>query len=224
MISVGIVDDQSLIRAGLRMIVESQSDMRVAGEAEDGAGALALARTGAPDVILMDVRMPGIDGIEAATGILAENEDTRIIMLTTFDVDRPVYDSLRAGVSGFLFKDVTPEHLIAAIRTVAAGDMLLAPSVTRRLVEQFVRRPVVAANAGEGMATLTHSERDVLGEIARGLSNGEIARRLHVSEGTVKTHVSRILSKLDLRDRVQAVIVAYEYGLVEPGATSAARS
>lgn len=223
MISVGIVDDQSLIRAGLRMIVESQSDMRVAGEADDGVGALALARNGKPDVILMDVRMPGIDGIEAATRILSENEGTRIIMLTTFDVDRPVYDSLRAGVSGFLFKDVTPEHLIAAIRTVADGDMLLAPSVTRRLVEQFARRPAVAANAGEGMASLTLRERDVLGEIARGLSNGEIARRLHVSEGTVKTHVSRILSKLDLRDRVQAVIVAYECGLVEPGGTTAAK-
>lgn len=223
MISVSIVDDQSLIRAGLRMIVESQSDMRVAGEAEDGAGAVALARTTEPDVILMDIRMPGIDGIEAATSILSENEGTHIIMLTTFDVDRPVYDSLRAGVSGFLFKDVTPEQLIAAIRTVAAGEMLLAPSVTRRLVEQFVHRPVAVADAHEALSALTDRERDVLGEIARGPSNGEIAGRLHVSEGTVKTHVSRILAKLGLRDRVQAVIVAYEYGLVEPGRTSAAK-
>lgn len=220
MISVGIVDDQPLIRAGLRMIVESQRDMRVAGEGEDGASALALARRTKPVVLLMDIRMPGIDGIEAASAILNENVGTRIIMLTTFDVDRPVYDSLRAGVSGFLFKDVTPEQLIAAIRTVAAGEMLLAPSVTRRLVEQFVRRPVVVGDADEALNGLTERERDVLGEIARGLSNGEIAGRLHVSEGTVKTHVSRILAKLGLRDRVQAVIVAYECGLVERGGSS----
>lgn len=220
MISVGIVDDQPLIRAGLRMIVESQRDMRVAGEGEDGASALALARRTKPVVLLMDIRMPGIDGIEAASAILNENVGTRIIMLTTFDVDRPVYDSLRAGVSGFLFKDVTPEQLIAAIRTVAAGEMLLAPSVTRRLVEQFVRRPVVVGDADEALNGLTERERDVLGEIARGLSNGEIAGRLHVSEGTVKTHVGRILAKLGLRDRVQAVIVAYECGLVERGGSS----
>lgn len=220
MISVGIVDDQPLIRAGLRMIVESQRDMRVAGEGEDGASALALARRTKPVVLLMDIRMPGIDGIEAASTILGENDGTRIIMLTTFDVDRPVYDSLRAGVSGFLFKDVTPEQLLAAIRTVAAGEMLLAPSVTRRLVEQFVRRPVVVGDADEALNGLTERERDVLGEIARGLSNGEIAGRLHVSEGTVKTHVSRILAKLGLRDRVQAVIVAYECGLIERGGRS----
>lgn len=223
MISVGIVDDQPLIRAGLRMIVESQADMRVAGEAEDGTGALALARRAKPDVMLMDIRMPGIDGIEAAATVLSEHEGTRIIMLTTFDVDRSVYDSLRVGVSGFLFKDVTPEQLIAAIRIVAAGEMLLAPSVTRRLVEQFVRRPVAAAAADEGLDALTGREREVLGEIARGLSNGEIAMRLRVSEGTVKTHVSRILGKLGLRDRVQAVIVAYECGLIERGGRSVSR-
>ncbi len=213
MIKVGIVDDQPLIRAGLRMIVESQSEMCVVGEGEDGASAITLAATTSPDILLMDIRMPGIDGIAAAVAILAENEHTRIIMLTTFDVDRYVYDSLRAGVSGFLFKDVTPEQLITAIKTVASGDVLLAPSVTRRLVEQFVRRPSAMSGADEGLAALTDRERQVLTQIARGLNNLEIASLLHVSEGTVKTHVSRVFAKLDLRDRVQAVIVAYEHGL-----------
>jgi DNA-binding NarL/FixJ family response regulator len=214
MISVGIVDDQPLIRAGLRMIVESQADMRVAGEGEDGASALALAHGLSIDVILMDIRMPGIDGIDAAAAILSENKHTRVIMLTTFDVDRYVYDSLRAGVSGFLFKDVTPENLIVAIRTVAAGDMLMAPNVTRRLVEQFVSRPRVLTGDEQEPSALTEREYEVLKEIARGFSNAEIAQRLHVSEGTVKTHVSRVLAKLGLRDRVQAVIAAYERGVV----------
>jgi DNA-binding NarL/FixJ family response regulator len=214
MISVGIVDDQPLIRAGLRMIVESQADMRVSGEAEDGDGALALARREPPDVILMDIRMPGMDGIDAASAILAEHGHPRVIMLTTFDVDRYVYDSLRAGASGFLFKDVTPENLVAAIRTVARGDMLMAPNVTRRLVEQFVRRPREPAEDTQRLSSLTEREHEVLTEIAKGLSNAEIAQRLHVSEGTVKTHVSRVLAKLELRDRVQAVIAAYESGLV----------
>lgn len=214
MISVAIVDDQPLIRAGLRMIVESQADMCVAGEGEDGASALALARRMSPDVILMDIRMPGIDGIDAAVAILSEHVHTRIIMLTTFDVDRYVYDSLRAGASGFLFKDVTPENLVAAIRTVAAGDMLMAPNVTRRLVEQFVRGPRRPTEDSREQSTLTEREHEVLTEIAKGFSNAEIAQRLHVSEGTVKTHVSRILAKLGLRDRVQAVIAAYESGLV----------
>jgi DNA-binding NarL/FixJ family response regulator len=214
MISVGIIDDQPLIRAGLRMIVESQADMRVAGESEDGAGALALARRMSPDVILMDIRMPGIDGIDATAAILSENEHSRIIMLTTFDVDRYVYDSLRAGASGFLFKDVTPESLVAAIRAVAAGDMLMAPNVTRKLVERFVRTPRGPAEDLQELSVLTEREHEVLIEIAKGFSNAEIAQRLHVSEGTVKTHVSRILAKLGLRDRVQAVIAAYESGLV----------
>ncbi len=214
MITVGIVDDQPLIRAGLRMIVESQADMRVAGEGEDGAGALALARRMSPDVILMDIRMPGIDGIDAADTIISENEHTRIIMLTTFDVDRYVYDSLRAGASGFLFKDVTPENLVAAIRAVAGGDMLMAPNVTRRLVEQFVRGRHRPAEDVQERIALTEREHEVLAEIAKGFSNAEIAQRLMVSEGTVKTHVSRILTKLGLRDRVQAVIAAYEQGLV----------
>jgi DNA-binding NarL/FixJ family response regulator len=214
MISVGIVDDPPLIRAGLRMIVESQPDMRVAGEGEDGAEALTLARSEEPDVILMDIRMPGVSGVDATIAVLAESERTRIIMLTTFDVDRYVYDSLRAGASGFLFKDVTPEQLVAAIRTVANGDVIFAPSVTRRLVEKFVARPLGEGIDTDALNTLTERERDVLTEIARGLSNVEIAERLHVSQGTVKTHVSRILAKLGLRDRVQAVIVAYEWGLV----------
>lgn len=214
MISVGIVDDQPLIRAGLRMIIESQPDMRVSGESDDGAGALALVRADVTDVVLMDVRMPGMNGIDAAVGVLSATEHTRVIMLTTFDVDRYIYDSLRAGASGFLFKDVTPEQLVAAIRTVAAGDVMFAPSVTRRLVEQFVTRPARSPNASDAVDTLTEREREVLTELARGLSNVEIAERLHVSQGTVKTHVSRILAKLELRDRVQAVIVAYECGLV----------
>lgn len=212
-ISVGIVDDQPLIRAGLRMIVESQPDLRVAGEAGDGSEALALALAESPDVILMDIRMPEVDGIEAASAVLAATEDTRVLMLTTFDVDRYVYEALRAGASGFLFKDVTPEELIGAIRSVAAGDVLLAPRLTRRLVEQFVSGPVRTQDAADVLAPLTEREREVLGEIARGFSNAEIGQRLHVSEGTVKTHVGRILAKLELRDRVQAVIVAYECGL-----------
>jgi len=216
LISVALVDDQALIRAGLRMIVESQPDLVLAGEAQDGAEAIALSRSVHPDVMLMDVRMPGIGGIEATAGVLVCSEQTRVIMLTTFDIDGYVYDSLRAGASGFLLKDVTPERLVAAIRTVASGDMLLAPTVTRRLVEQFVaRRP--PSGGINPIAGLTEREHDVLIEIASGLSNSEIAARLHVSEGTVKTHVSRILYKLGLRDRVQAVIAAYEHGLVEPG-------
>jgi RNA polymerase sigma factor (sigma-70 family) len=213
-ISVGIVDDQPLIRAGLRIIIESQPDLRVSGERDDGAEALALVRADVTDVVLMDVRMPGMNGIDATVGVLSASEHTRVIMLTTFDVDRYVYDSLRAGASGFLFKDVTPEQLVAAIRTVAAGDVMFAPSVTRRLVEQFVTRPAGSPNASDAVDTLTEREREVLTELARGLSNVEIAQRLHVSQGTVKTHVSRILAKLELRDRVQAVIVAYECGLV----------
>lgn len=214
MISVGIVDDQPLIRAGLRMIIESQADMYVAGEGGDGAGALALARRMSPDVILMDIRMPGIDGIDTTVSILSENEHTRIIMLTTFDVDRYVYGSLRAGASGFLFKDVTPENLVDAIRAVAGGDMMMAPNVTRRLVERFVRGPRSPIEDAQKSSALTEREHQVLTEIAGGFSNAEIAQRLHVSEGTVKTHVSRVLAKLGLRDRVQAVIAAYERGLV----------
>lgn len=217
MISVGIVDDQSLIRAGLRMIVESQPEMSVAGECEDGAGAIELAGEESPDVLLMDIRMPGVGGIEAVNGVLEASPETRIIMLTTFDVDHYVYDSLLAGASGFLLKDVTPERLIDGIRTVVRGDMLLAPSITRRLIEQHVHRPPLPPADEAPMRQLTQREREVLAQIARGLSNAEIARLFHVSEGTVKTHVSRVLSKLGLRDRVQAVIAAYELGFIQPG-------
>jgi DNA-binding NarL/FixJ family response regulator len=215
-ISIALVDDQPLIRAGLRMIFESQGDITVVGEAEDATGAVGLARTAQPDVLLMDVRMPGGDGIEAIAEVLSVSPATRIVMLTTFDIDEYVYGSLRAGASGFLVKDVSPEQLIGGVRSVMRGDVLLAPSVTRRLVEGYVSRAPRGTRDGT-LDTLTGRERDVLREIAHGLSNAEIGTRLHLSEGTVKTHVSRLLAKLGLRDRVQAVVVAYELGFVEPG-------
>ncbi|MEO6941859.1 MAG: response regulator transcription factor, partial [Terrimesophilobacter sp.] len=208
--------DQPLIRAGLRMILESQPDMSVAGEGEDGAQAVELARTARPDVRLLDVRMPGIGGIEAITEVLSVSPRTRIVMLTTFDIDHYVYEALRAGASGFLVKDVSPEQLIAGVKSIVRGDMLIAPSITRRLVEGYVRR-APHNNDGKVLERLTEREREVLTEIARGLSNAEIGERLHVSEGTVKTHVSRLLAKLGLRDRIQAVITAYELGFVQPG-------
>lgn len=216
MIAVGLIDDQPLIRAGLRMIVESQPDMSVSGEGADGAQAVDLARSARPDVMLIDVRMPGIGGIDAIEGVLSVSPGTRIVMLTTFDVDHYVYDALRAGASGFLVKDVSPEQLIAGVRSVVKGDMLIAPSITRRLVEGYVRR-APPNHDDKNLQSLTGREREVLTEISRGLSNAEIGRRLHVSEGTVKTHVSRLLAKLGLRDRVQAVIAAYELGFVQPG-------
>jgi DNA-binding NarL/FixJ family response regulator len=216
-IPVALVDDQPLIRAGLRMILESQSDLSVVAEGEDGAQAVEVARTALPAVMLMDVRMPGADGIQAIAGVLAVSPQTRIVMLTTFDVDHYVYDALRAGASGFLLKDVSPEQLIAGVRSVVRGDMLIAPSITRRLVEGYVRRAPVDDARGRELDNLTDREREVLTELAHGLSNAEIGARLHVSEGTVKTHVSRLLAKLGLRDRVQAVIAAYELGFVQPG-------
>jgi DNA-binding NarL/FixJ family response regulator len=218
MITVGLVDDQPLIRTGLRMILESEPDLSVTGEAEDAPGALRLAEALAPDVLLMDVRMPGGDGPDAIAGVLEASPRTRIVMLTTFDVDNYVYDSLRAGASGFLVKDVSPEQLITGVRSVMRGDMLIAPSITRRLIEGYVGRLQPGAGS-ELLNALTEREREVFRELARGLSNAEIGRRLHVSEGTVKTHVSRLLAKLGLRDRVQAVIAAYELGFVEPGDT-----
>ena len=216
-IRVALVDDQALFRAGIRMLVGSQPDLEFAGEAADGAEAITLARARLPDVMLMDIRMPGLDGIRATAGILAVSPATRVLMLTTFDIDGYVYDSLREGASGYLLKDTGPEQLADGIRTVAAGSMLLAPALTRRLIEQYVRRPR-AVDVGQGpLAQLTDRERDVLSTIAQGLSNLEIADRLHISESTVKTHVSSILVKLGLRDRVQAVIAAYELGLIQPG-------
>ena len=218
-LGVLIVDDQALVRAGFRMILEAEEDMEVVGEAADGREAVAEAQRLRPDVVLMDVRMPDVDGIEATRRLLGgDGADAKIVMLTTFDMDEYVYDALRAGASGFLLKDVPPEQLVAGIRAVASGDALLAPSVTRRVIEEFVRRPPDSVRtAPPELAELTTRELEVLKLIARGLANAEIARELFVSETTVKTHVAHILMKLKLRDRVQAVVFAYESGLVLPG-------
>jgi len=210
-----IVDDQALVRAGFRMILDAEEDIDVAGEAADGAAAVAEAQRLQPDVILMDVRMPEVDGIEATRRVLAaDGTETKVVMLTTFDMDEYVYDALRAGASGFLLKDVPPEQLVAGIRAVAQGDALLAPSVTRRVIEEFVRRPLSSApTMPPEVAQLTVRELEVLKFVARGLSNAEIAKELFVSDTTVKTHVAHILMKLGVRDRVQAVVLAYECGL-----------
>jgi DNA-binding NarL/FixJ family response regulator len=218
MIRTLIVDDQALVRGGLRAMLEVQEDIAVVGEAQDGAQALEQARLRRPDVVLMDVRMPRMDGIEATRRLKAVQGAPQVLILTTFDVDEYVYEAMRAGAAGFLLKDATPAQLADGVRVVAAGSALLAPTVTRRLIEHFVRRP---APPGAGEATfedLTSRELDVLRHVARGLSNGEIAAQLFLSEATVKTHVTRILAKLGLRGRVQAVVLAYESGLVEPGA------
>lgn len=211
MIRVALADDQSLVRTGFRMIVQSQPDMEVVGEAADGQEAIDLVRKGRPDVVLMDVRMPRVDGIEATRQVAAT---TRVVILTTFELDEYVFDALAAGASAFLLKAAPPEDLIKAIRVVAQGDALLAPSVTKKLIEEFAKRPGPAGRTPKEMSTLTEREREVLKEIARGLTNAEIATRLHVSETTIKTHVAHLLDKLELRDRVQAVILAYESGLV----------
>jgi len=219
-----IADDQALVRAGFRMILEAQPDLEVVAEAADGESAIRLAERLRPDVILMDVRMPGLDGL-AATRRLAAAPDgaagpSRIIVLTTFDLDEYVYAALQAGATGFLLKDVTPEQLVAAVRTVAVGDALLAPSITRRLVERYARSAQPAAlppDATAKLAALTAREREVFGLVARGMSNAEIAGTLVVSEATVKTHVAGILSKLELRNRAQAVVFAYESGLIRAG-------
>jgi len=219
-VRVLIVDDQVLVRSGFRMILEAEADIEVVGEAGDGVEAIAEAQRLQPDVILMDVRMPELDGIEATRRVLANGAtETKVVMLTTFDMDEYVYDALRAGASGFLLKDVPPEHLVDGIRSVASGDALLAPSITRRLIEEFVRTGSPRTPAAAGLANLTARELEVLQSIARGLSNAEIAKELFVSETTVKTHVAHVLMKLSLRDRVQAVVLAYESGLVQPGAS-----
>jgi DNA-binding NarL/FixJ family response regulator len=217
-IRVLLADDQELLRAGLRMVLKPQPDIELVGEAADGEQAVALARRVKPDVAVMDIRMPGIDGIEATRRLLAHPEPPRLLVLTTFGEDEYVYEALRAGASGFLLKDAPPEELVTAIRAVARGDALLGPAVTRRVIEAFVRsRPPTKATAGIA-ERLTARELEVLMLVARGLSNAEIAEQLVVSEATVKTHVARLLTKLDLRDRVHAVVFAYETGLVRPAA------
>ena len=212
-----VADDHALVRAGFRTILEAHPDIEVVGEADDGVQAVALAHAHRPHVVLMDVRMPHVDGITATRRIVAELPQTKVLVLTTFDLDDYVYDALHAGASGFLLKDVGRDDLVAAVRVVAAGDALLAPGVTRRLLAEFVRgRPPTPAT-GAATAPLTPRERDTLELLARGLSNAEIAERLVVSEHTVKTHVGNVLAKLGLRDRVHAVIWAYEHGVVRPG-------
>jgi DNA-binding NarL/FixJ family response regulator len=216
-IRVVIADDQDLVREGLRMMLEAEADIEVAAEAGNGIEALDAARAHDPDVLLMDIRMPELDGIEATARVVGSNARTRILVLTTFDLDEYVYRAMKAGASGFLLKDASREQLAAAVRTVAAGDALLAPSVTRRLIEDFCHRPPPSAGEPPFAEQLSPRELDVLRRLARGLSNAEIAGELIVGEATVKSHVARILSKLGLRDRVQAVVLAYESGLVRPG-------
>ena len=213
-----LADDQAMVRAGFRMILDAEEDVEVAAEAEDGLQAVAAARRTRPDVVVMDIQMPNMDGVAATREILGSIEPPpRVLVVTTFDIDEYVYEALRAGASGFLLKNAPPEDLLRAVRTVASGDALLSPSVTRRLIEDFARRLAPEA-APDGLHELTDREREVLLLIARGLSNGEIADRLYVSTGTVKTHVARVLMKLGLRDRAQAIVLAYETGLVRPGA------
>ncbi|WIE70453.1 response regulator transcription factor [Curtobacterium sp. MCJR17_020] len=220
MTRVMVVDDQQMFRMGLQAILQAQDDVEVVGEAANGAEAVVAAIRLQPDVILMDVRMPELDGIEATRRITAAPTDrpVRVVMLTTFDIDDYVFDALRAGASGFLLKDASADELVAAVRTVAAGEALLAPRVTRHLVEAFVAGPVTAAPRTEVLDVLTDRERDVFLLMARGRSNGEIAGDLFIAEQTVKTHVGRVLAKLQLRDRVHAVVLAYEAGLVRPSA------
>jgi DNA-binding NarL/FixJ family response regulator len=217
MTSVLIADDQALVRVGLRKILENEPETTVVGEAVNGEDAVTAAGQLRPDVVLMDIRMPVLDGIEATRRIVRAQPDTRVLILTTFGLDTYVYDALRAGASGFMLKDAPPEEISAAIRIVASGEALLAPTVTRAVIEEFVRQRPAAAPVAAPVAELTPREREVLDLLARGLSNAEICEQLVISEATAKTHVARILQKLDLRDRVQTVIYAYESGLVTPG-------
>lgn len=218
-IRVLVCDDQALVRSGFRMILEARPDLEVVGEAEDGLQAVELAGQTDPDVVLMDVRMPNLDGVEATRRIVGSGSPARVIVLTTYDVDEHVYDAVRAGASGFLLKDVQPTQLVDAIRVVAAGDALLAPSVTRRLLDKFARSLPDRAPPPDSLSGLTDREIEVLRLLATGLSNAELAERLFVSEATVKTHVSSVLRKMGVRDRVQAVVLAYDAGLVRPASS-----
>jgi DNA-binding NarL/FixJ family response regulator len=223
-IRVAIVDDQALVRTGFRMVLEAEPDLDVVGEAGDGAAAIELARSTAIDVMLMDVRMPGVDGIAATAAVTAGERAPRIIVLTTFDLDEYAFAAIRSGASGFLLKDVRPQELVSGIRTVHSGEAALAPRVTRRLIEMFADELPLAADSASPVPspldTLTPREREILVAIAEGLNNSDLAARFHLSESTVKTHVGRVLQKLDARDRVQLVIYAYEHGLLPmPGST-----
>jgi len=217
-IRVLIVDDQALVRAGFRMILEAQPDLEVVGEAGDGSAAIDAVRTLRPDVVLMDIRMPGVDGIEATRRLTEAGVPGKIVILTTYDLDEYVFDALSAGASGFLLKHVPPEELVRGVRVAASGEALLAPSITKRLIEEFAKQRAPLRASGTDLKTLTEREREVLTLLGRGLSNPEIAKELKVGEATVKTHVAHVLDKLELRDRVQAVIFAYEIGLIKPGA------
>jgi DNA-binding NarL/FixJ family response regulator len=216
-VRVVLVDDEAMVRVGLRMVLTAEPDLEVVGEASDGAAAEQVAEETRPDVVLMDIRMPGVDGLEGARRVLAAVPETRVVMLTTFDEDAYVEAALRAGVSGFLLKVAPPERLIDAVRTVASGGGLLDPTVTLRVIESFANTSPLRTQPAAELAALTEREKDVLRLIAKGMSNAEIAAQLYVGEATVKTHVSGVLTKLGLRDRVQAVVAAYESGLVRPG-------
>ena len=220
MISVLIADDQELVREGLRMLLEAEPDLAVAGEAGDGVQALEQARLLDPDVILMDVRMPQMNGIEATSRLAQIGSRARILMLTTFNLDEYVYHALKAGASGFLLKDARREQLAYAVRSVAAGETLLSPAITRRLIEDFCRGPAPGTQADGAAGRLSERELGVVRMVAQGLSNAEIAARLYLSEATVKSHIARTLAKLDLRDRVQIAVYAYEHGIVRPGRES----
>jgi DNA-binding NarL/FixJ family response regulator len=216
-VAILIADDQALVRAGFRMILEADPNLRVVGEASDGRQAIEVTRSTKPDIVLMDIRMPVMDGLEATRQISASNDPPRVVVLTTFDLDEYVFEALLAGASGFLLKDVAPEELLAGIRTIAQGDSLLSPSVTRRLIEAFVSDHHSPTEPPPELQDLTARELEILRLMARGLSNAEMAEQLIVSSTTIKTHVARVLNKLGLRDRVQAVVLAYETGVIRPG-------
>lgn len=221
MISVVLADDQSLVRAGFRVLLETEDGFEVRGEAEDGAAAVRLAREQRPDIVVMDVRMPGLDGLDATRRITSDPDlaDVKVLVLTTFDVDEYVYESLRGGASGFLLKDTDPVELLRGLRVIAKGEALLAPTVTRRLIAEFVSRPQHRRIDVSAIREITDREREVLALVAGGLSNDEIADHLVISAATARTHVSRIMTKIDARDRAQLVVLAYESGLVRPGRT-----